>query len=170
MNIGGASAVHLFGGTADKLGAAGQVDEIGKITAFIKSQKVPAGVAAHALNAIQVCERAKIDVDFYVKTLHTHDYRSAPPPGDTSVLGSYDNSWCTDPDEVIEFMWTVKKPWIAYKVMAAGAIPPQKAFSYAFEKGADFILAGIFDWQVAEDAQIARDAIANARRTRPWQA
>jgi hypothetical protein len=165
---GGASAVHLFGGTSDKLVAAGQIEEFAKITAFIKSQKVPAGVAAHALSAIQACERAKIDADFYIKTLHTHDYRSAPPPGDTSVLGSYDNSWCADPDEVIEFMWTVKKPWIAFKVMAAGAIPPRTAFNYAFEKGADFILAGIFDWQVEEDVKLAKEAIANARRTRAW--
>ena len=27
-------------------------------------------------------------------------------------------------DETIRFMQTVKKPWIAFKIMAAGAIPP----------------------------------------------
>ena len=64
----------------------------------------------------------------------------------------------------------VKRPWIAYKVMAAGAIKPRAAFKYAFEHGADFILAGIFDFQVAEDAQIAREVLAKVNRARPWMA
>jgi NAD(P)H-dependent flavin oxidoreductase YrpB (nitropropane dioxygenase family) len=64
----------------------------------------------------------------------------------------------------------VQKPWIAFKVMAAGAIQPKEAFQYSFDNGADFVLAGMFDFQVAEDAQIARDAIAKAKRSRPWRA
>jgi hypothetical protein len=47
---------------------------------------------------------------------------------------------------VIDFMKTVKKPWIAFKVMAAGAIPPRKAFRHAFNGGADYVLAGMFDF------------------------
>ena len=67
-------------------------------------------------------------------------------------------------------MKTVNKPWIAFKVMAAGAIPPRKAFRHAFDSGADFVLAGMFDFQVAADVQIAKEALANAKRTRPWRA
>ena len=66
-------------------------------------------------------------------------------------------------------METVKKPWIAFKVMAAGAIPPRKAFPYAFNAGADFVLAGMFDFQVEEDVQIAKEALARAKRSRPWR-
>ena len=44
-----------------------------------------------------------------------------------------------------------KMPWIAFKVLAAGAIPPQDAFRHAFENGADFILAGMYDFEIAED-------------------
>ena len=62
------------------------------------------------------------------------------------------------------------KPWIAFKVMAAGAIPPRNAFGYAFGNGADFILAGMFDFQIAEDARIARDVLSKLRsRARPWR-
>lgn len=67
-------------------------------------------------------------------------------------------------------MATVKKPWIAFKVMAAGAIPPQKAFAHAFQSGADFVLAGMFDWQIAEDVKLAKEAIAGLHRMRPWRA
>jgi hypothetical protein len=67
-------------------------------------------------------------------------------------------------------MQTVKKPFIAYKVMAAGAIPPKDAFEFAVTNGADFILAGMFDFEIAEDARIVRETFANVQRKRPLQA
>ena len=70
-------------------------------------------------------------------------------------------------EEVIQFMFNVRKPWIGFKVMAAGAIPPGLAFSCAFNAGADFVLAGMFDWQIAEDVKIAREALAGMKRSRP---
>jgi hypothetical protein len=164
----GAVAVHITGDNADMLVKQGQLDTIAKMVDLIKSQKVIAGVAGHGLDSIRACVKAKLDVDFYQKTLHTHDYHSAPRPGDTGDLGRYDNSWCKDPEEVVEFMSTVKKPFIAFKVMAAGAIPPRRAFQYAFDNGADFILAGMFDWQIVEDVKIAKEVLANVKRTRPW--
>ena len=66
-------------------------------------------------------------------------------------------------------MAKVKKPWIAFKILAAGAIRPEKAMPYAFSNGADFIAIGMFDWQIEEDAAICRKAIEAAqKRTRPW--
>jgi hypothetical protein len=70
-------------------------------------------------------------------------------------------------------MAKVTKPWIAFKVLAAGAIAPRAAFPYAFNNGADFILVGMFDWQIEEDAKLARRVVAAAsgpssKRTRPW--
>jgi hypothetical protein len=52
--------------------------------------------------------------------------------------------------------------------MAAGAISPREAFSYSFNNGADFVLAGMFDFQIAEDVQIARESLAKAKRQRAW--
>ena len=67
------------------------------------------------------------------------------------------------------FMETVDKPWVAFKVMAAGAIPPRMAFSYAYRHGADFIIAGMFDFQVENDVKIAIEFLRKARnRKRPW--
>ena len=40
-----------------------------------------------------------------------------------------------------------------------------------FEHGADFIVAGMFDFQVEQDVQIARETLPKAsNRKRPWHA
>jgi len=65
----------------------------------------------------------------------------------------------------------VDKPWVAFKVMAAGAIHPKTAFSHAYRHGADFIVAGMFDFQVEQDVQIALETLPKtSNRKRPWRA
>jgi hypothetical protein len=169
----GASAVHITGDGAESLLAQGRFEKVGESVQFIKSQKRIAGVGAHDLRVIIECEKAKLDVDFYQKTFHSRDYYTAPRPDETGALGAHDNSWCQDPQAVVDVFANVKKPWIAFKILAAGAIQPRAAFPYAFNSGADFILVGMFDWQIGEDATLARRVIAAAtasssKRTRPW--
>jgi hypothetical protein len=164
----GAVAIHVTGDVADALVREGKLDTIAKTLELVRSQKCQAGIGAHGLRTIVECEKAKLNPDFYIKTLHSHEYHTAPKADDTGDLGRYDNSWCKDPEEVIDTMWGIRKPWIAFKVMAAGAIPPNRAFPYAFNNGADFVLAGMFDWQIVEDVRIAKAALAEVKRTRPW--
>ncbi len=169
----GATGVHVNGDAAEAILSQGDFHKIGEMVQLIKSQKRIAGVAAHDLRVIQECEKAKLDVDFYQKTLHSHEYYTAPRPDEKGPLGLHDNSWCKDPQAVVDFMATVKKPWIAFKILAAGALPPRQAFPYAFNHGADFILVGMFDWQVAEDVKLARRVFSvvrssDSKRTRPW--
>ena len=169
----GAVGVHLTGDTAESLLTRGEFDKVGESVMFIKSRKRVAGVAAHDLSVIVECEKRKLDVDFYQKTFHSHDYYSAPRPDEKDAVGPRDNSWCSDPQAVIDVMAKVKQPWIAFKILAAGAIPTRVGFPYAFNNGADFILVGMFDWQIDEDAKLARRVVAAARgleskRTRPW--
>ena len=169
----GAVGIHLTGDTAEGLLDQGKFEKVGESVEFIKSKKCVAGVAAHDLRVIVECEKQKLDVDFYQKTFHSHEYFTAPRPGDKQAVGAHDNSWCSDPQAVIDFMANVKKPWIAFKILAAGAIQPRAAFPYAFNNGADFILVGMFDWQVEEDVKLARRVIGlvagpDSKRTRPW--
>ena len=106
-----------------------------------------------------------MEPDFWVKTLHKGDYWSAKGQPEN------DNIWSRDPEDTIEYMKSIETPWIAFKVMAAGAIKPRIGFKYAWENGADFVCAGMFDFQVIEDALIAREIFDKGfERQRPWMA
>jgi hypothetical protein len=166
----GCEAIYLWGVSADALLSQHRIDLIAKAVEVAKNAGVPSGVGAHDLRVVEQCEKNQIPADFYIKTFHHHDYPSGPKPeqlkGPTAEVPAY---WCKDPQGTAELMKTVQKPWIAFKVMAAGAIPPRDAFQYAFDNGADHILTGMFDFEIAEDVELAKSAIAAAKRTRPWR-
>jgi hypothetical protein len=68
-------------------------------------------------------------------------------------------------------MQEVEKPWIAFKVLAAGAIRPESGFRYAIENGADFICVGMFDFQVEENARLVQKILPQSQnRERAWMA
>ncbi|MBN1419271.1 MAG: hypothetical protein JXP34_10870 [Planctomycetes bacterium] len=170
---GGAAGAYLIGNEGDAWSRAGRMEEIGKVVDFIRSNGIPGGVGGHNLETIQACEKAGIRADFYMKTHHGTNYWSTRRPDqDKDVIDNYgvDNYWDKDPDATKAFMETVEKPWIAYKVLAAGAIHPRDGFAHAFRNGADFLCVGMFDFQVVEDALIARKVLAgNLARGRPWR-
>lgn len=164
------NAIYLFGVAADRLVANGRMDLVAKAVELVKQRGVPSGVGGHDLRVIQECEKNKVPADFYVKTFHHHNYPSAPRPDElTEPTREVPGYWCLNPQETIAFMKTVEKPWIAFKVMAAGAIPPRDAFTYAFQNGADHVLAGMFDFEMDEDVAIAREVLTDLKRERPWR-
>ncbi len=159
----GASACYVHGGIADGLAKEGKVDVIGRALELIRKNGVPAGIGAHQLETVQACIAAGLAPDFWVKTLHHCDYWSARKDVQN------DNIWCVNPEETAAYMSALPQPWIAYKVLAAGAIHPSEGFKYAFRNGADFICVGMYDFQIVEDVNIALGALGDSReRSRRW--
>ena len=168
----GAVGVFLLGNLGDAWTRDGDVKLIGELLSIIKEHGLIAGVAAHELRTVQAVEKAGFAPDFYMKTLHDTNYWSKRRPEQTKeVIDNYatDNYWCRDPKETIAYMSELRRPWIAYKVLAAGAIQPRAGFRHAFDNGADFITVGMFDFQIGEDVAVANEVLKSTdNREREW--
>jgi hypothetical protein len=177
----GAIGAFVMGGIADRLVAENRPDQLAAPIEFIRNQGLIAGTAGHAIQVPMACMKQGIEVDFFMKTFHHDKYWSAHPSEnrrefmhdiDESSLDRnhyHDNLWCPSADEVAAFFRESKVPWIAYKVLAAGAIDPEEGFRYAFEHGADFICVGMFDFQVIPNANIVYDLMNQGlKREREW--
>ncbi len=162
----GAVGVFTTGQMGDALVRAGKIELLAKTVAYIQASGVIAGISCHELAVVTACEKAGIKPDFFMKTFNSKNYWSA------SNKEHCDNVFNDEaPEETAAFMKNVDRPWVAFKVLGAGAIQPKDGFEYAFKNGADFICVGMFDFQVAEDAALARQVLDGVKeRERAWRA
>ena len=172
----GAMGVMIIGNLGDKWAREGKFELIDNVVEYAKSRSVIAGVAGHELVTFQGLETNGINADFYMKTLHDTSYWSwrDNEPKEKMIIDNYDtdNYWARKPLETVEFMDSLSKPWIAFKVLAAGAFHPRQGFKFVFENGADFACVGMFDFQVVEDANILNEILDDQQfqRKRNWMA
>ncbi len=183
-----AAAFYIWGDQGDFLARAKRMDQVGVAMEVAKELGIVLGLGGHSLEVPIQCDALGIKPDFYVKTFHNDNYWSATPKenrvpfcwyndaGGNSYSGKtpdhnrfHDNIWCLDPEKTIEVMRRIEVPWIAFKVLAAGAIHPRQGFGYAFRNGADFVAVGMIDFQVRENAALVkRLATSLKNRERPW--
>ena len=171
----GAKAVYVQGVIGDRWLKEQRLDLLGQCVQFIKSQGVPGGLGAHQIEVVVESEKRRFDPDFYVKTCHHAKYWSARRPDQSQrvIDNQADNYWDMDPERTVRVMSELEKPWIAFKILAAGAIRPESGFRYALESGADFICVGMFDFQVEANVALARSLLADPaiqNRPRAWMA
>jgi uncharacterized membrane protein YphA (DoxX/SURF4 family) len=174
----GAIGAFVMGNIADKIVFDNKIEDLRKPIEFIQKQGLIAGTAAHSLTVPEACVKNGITPDFYMKTYHGSNYWSATPIDENDPYlpkqgkdhnASNDNIWCMSDKLTADFFKENPTPWIAYKVLAAGAIKPETGFRHAFEGGADFACVGMFDFQVVENANIATKVLnSDLKRERKW--
>jgi len=148
----GAAGAYCMGGVADDTFVkAGKADLLGEVVSFIKQNGLAAGVGSHSMETAIIAEQQKFDPDFYFKTFNSAGY-------------------CTqDTRDVAALMKTIRKPWIAFKVLGAGRVLPNDGFDLAFKNGADFINVGMYDFQVASNVSLVCEIVKrHERRDRTW--
>jgi hypothetical protein len=147
----GAVGAFIMGGNAERLWKAGKAELMGDVIELMKRNGLVAGVGSHTLAVTKAVEQLKIGPDFYFKTINSVGYESE------------------DPAEVAAYMKTIRKPWLAFKVLGAGRMKPAEGLDLAFRSGADFVNLGMYDFQVKDDIALVRHTVAaNAQRERPW--
>jgi hypothetical protein len=152
----GATAIYIQGNNSDTWVNEGRFDNFDRWFSHFQGKGIPLGVGAHEIDVVKEMEARGYPVDFYMKTIHKTNYWSytTEEPKVKVILNKHDNYWCREPEETIRFMESVNKPWIGFKILAAGAVRPEQGFKYALEGGADFVCVGMFDYQVVEDCNI----------------
>ena len=148
----GAVAAYCMGGVADDTFVkAGKAELLGEVVSFIKQNGLEAGVGSHSMETAIIAEQQRFDPDFYFKTFNSVGYNSQ------------------DTRDVAALMKTIKKPWIAFKVLGAGRVLPKDGFDLAFRNGADFINVGMYDFQVQENVSLVCEVVKHhERRDRAW--
>ena len=147
----GAIGIYLHGNVSDNFVKDGKAEEIGRILNGFRAAGLMAGVGAHLLTTVEGSEKAQLDPDFYMFTINRMNYYSSAP------------------SDIAAFMKNIKKPWIGFKVLGAGRDKPLEGFQHAFEKGADFLAVGMFDWQVRDDTAHVQEMLSKGlTRPRAW--
>ena len=176
----GAVGAFVMGNIADKLVYNNQLEYIEKPVSYIRSQGLIAGVGGHSVKVPMACVENGIETDFFMKTFHHDNYWSAQPKETRDEYSSmkaespdrneyHDNIWCASAVDTANFFKTCTTPWIAYKILAAGAIKPEDGIKFAFENGADFTCVGMFDFQVIDNANIVYNTLnSSLKRERKW--
>ncbi len=181
----GATTMYTQGGYTEhamKTGDAKKIEIIGRAIQYIQEQGYLAGLGSHDTKVIEIADENGFEPDYYFKSFHHDKYWSAQPRqmrkhwsvDSTMYLDHdkyHDNIYDLFPEETQRIMAGKKKPWIAYKTLAAGAIAPESAFEFCFKGGADFLAVGMFDFQVIEDTIVAKKVLGSdeaKNRERPW--
>jgi hypothetical protein len=147
----GAIAMYLHGGVSDGLVKEGKIELIARALEGFRNAGLIAGVGGHLLATHQACAQAKLDLDFHMATVNQVNY------------------YCSPAADTAEFMKGIPKPWIGFKTLGAGRVLPPEGFRHAFQRGADFIAVGMFDWQVRDDAAHVQEMLARGiERERAW--
>jgi hypothetical protein len=176
----GVDIIQLHGEWCDRLVVENRFDDIAKLIDYVRKQGMTAGIGAHMVDSQKACADRGIIPDYYMVTMHHSNYWSAHPVENRVAYESigtkqpehnrwHDNCWCTFPDRTVDFVSKATIPVMGFKTMAAGAIPPKDGIRWAFENGADFVNAGMLDYQLVNDVNITIDILRNlSGRKRKW--
>lgn len=163
-------AIYHHGTHTDNRWHLGKIDEIADIVKAIKDHGLPAGIGSHIPEVIEYAEEKGWETDFYMGCFYNlaRQYKSAPATDQDAY--ARDHFPAEDPARMAATLRQVKKPCLAFKIMAASrnCATPQTVrdtFQFAFDhiKANDGVNVGMFQKQknqVRENAQFVREILS----------
>jgi len=162
------------GALAERLHRQGKLDRLHELLKRIRDQGVLVGLSAHNPALIELAEERGWDVDYYMCCLY---YLTRPREEFQKLLGKDlplgEIYLPSDPPRMFRVIQSVKKPCLAYKLLAAGrrvgsTAEVRQAFETAFKnlKPTDAVIVGMYQqWgdQVGQNAAMVRE-LASAKR------
>jgi len=145
----GAIACYHHGSKTDKLFKEGKLDTVKDMLAVMKDNGMPAGLGTHEPEVIKYAEDNNFDADFYMLAFYNLSKRN-------------ETYLPEDREAACQIIQQVDKPFLAFKIMAAGRNEAEESFEYAYEniKPTDAVVIGIFTkyqpGQVQEDVELSR--------------
>jgi len=146
-------AIYHHGSLTDRLFRSGDFEEVVRRFDVIRDLGFAAGIGTHLPEVVLRCEEIGLRPDFYMLSFYNLTDRGE----------GYDPE---DPVKACEVIRNVKRPFIAFKIMAAGRNDPREAFEFAFRniKDTDAVDVGVYTKhqpdQVFENARIVSSLIS----------
>jgi hypothetical protein len=166
------TAIYHHGTHTDNRWHMGKIDEVADIVKAIKDQGLPAGVGSHIPEVIEYAEEHGWETDFYMGCFYNlaRQYKSAPATDQNAY--ARDHFPAEDPARMAATLRQVKKPCLAFKIMAASrncssSQTVRETFQFAFNhiKPNDGVNVGMFQKhknQVTENARFVREILQEA--------
>jgi len=173
----GARFGYVHGNTADGfLRNNGNVAEgCAKLLDAMRKANLVSGICCHNIDVVVACEKAGVETAFYIKTFNPVNYymngTGVPANAQGAVVAADKAVQEEAAKKVADVMAGVKVPFIGFKTLGAGRANPTQAFTDSFKLGCDGILVGMYDFQVAQNANLVKKIMLEKDklgRTRPW--
>lgn len=116
---GGAKAIFIQGHRTEVEFDKGNFDRLRAWVDRIKAAGLPAGLAGHYPQMHLEIEKRKLPTDFYYQCFYNVTKSGDWGEGERKAA--------------VETIRQIEKPVVAYKILAAGRLPAQEAFEYAFK-------------------------------------
>ena len=119
-----------------------RIEHVQEWLEMIRGYGILAGIGSHHHETIGICEERGYNPDFYMITLNSVAYCCSG-----------------DPERISQSIKSTERPVLAFKIMAAGRVPPDEAFELALGsiKETDFLVVGmVFPEEVEENAALLK--------------
>jgi len=147
------------------------VEQIATLMEQMEEAGMRTGVCCHTLDVPIALEEAGVKPAFYVKTINPVNY-SLSGGSIPESSGENEAEQAEQAAQITaDFMAKVDVPWIGFKVLGAGRVTPSNAFEAVTKMGCDGMLIGMYDFQVADNANLCKQIYQgkdDLERSRPW--